>query len=404
MSRLNSRNSFRVVAASVTGRYDTGITGLVYDGLVTEEFQLMRALSLLLLLTHATLAAAQEPAQEPKSKAKPKVDDAIKAVAGSAEFLQNVPKKFATLQSIDVARHAATMLIEGDKEASTWTITPDAELKVGGWWGRLEQFKPGQRVWAWFSVDRTKKPRGIFMLSDEASELEIHALAQVNPKKVNPKKANPKDAQNPEFDKVDALRKTQQQWLRQRWLDEGLPGTLGFLHVYSGEADVILDHETMRWARSLVPGDKVELAAKPPIKAVVKDVSAQREKTQVRVVIHSLDLAELHTGQRVHVKMKAPAADVEAAQMPPDIDRPKEKSERIEWFLANIYCTCGVAGDRCTGHFYTLASCNPNGCGHPNMTRVQLSALIEQGMSNREIFEELLRDRGPAMLRPHLLR
>lgn len=350
----------------------------------------MRALSIVLLIGPATLAAAQEA----KTADKPKVNDAIKAVAGSAEFLQNVPKKFATLNSIDMAKRSVTMLIDGDKEASTWTITPDAELKVGGWWGRLEQFKPGQRVWAWFSVDRTKKPRAVFMLSDEASEQEIHALA----------KANPKNAKSAEFDKVDALRKTQQQWLRKRWLDEGLPGTLGFLHVYSGETDVILDHETMRWARSLVPGDKVELAAQPPIKAVVKNVSAQREKTQVRVVIHSLDLTELHTGQRVHMKMKAPAADVESAQIPPDIDRPKEKQERIEWFLANIYCTCSVAGDRCTGHFYTLASCNPNGCGHPNMTRAQLSALIDQGLSNRDIFEELLRDRGPAMLRPHLLR
>jgi hypothetical protein len=348
----------------------------------------MRALCVVLAMGHAACAVAQD------AKDKPKVADAIKAVAGSAEFLRNVPKKFATLNSVDAQKHSVTMLIDGDKDATTWTITPDAELKVGGWWGRLEQFKPGQRVWAWFHVDRSKKPRAIFMLADEASEHEIHVLATVNPKK----------GKTADLGKVDELRKTQQQWLRQRWLDEGLPGTLGFLHVYSGETDVILDHEAMRWARSLVPGDKVELAAKPPIKAVVKNVVAQREKTQVRVVIHSLDLADLQTGRRVHLKVKAPAADVEAAQIPPDIDRPKEKQERIEWFLANIYCTCGVGEDRCTGHFYTLASCNPNGCGHPNMTRAQLSALIDQGLSNREIFEELLRDRGPAMLRPHLLR
>jgi len=115
-------------------------------------------------------------------------------------------------------------------------------------------------------------------------------------------------------------------------------------------------------------------------------------------------LTELRTGQRVQLKMKPPPPEVESAQMPPDIDRPKEKQERIDWFLANIYCTCGVAGDRCTGHFFTLASCNPNGCGAPAGTRAQISALIDQGMTNRQIFEELLRDRGPAMLRPHLLR
>src|SRR5688572_10923946 len=105
----------------------------------------MRSFSIILLISHATLAVAQES----KTADKPKVNDAIKAVAGSAEFLRNVPKKFATLNGIDVQKHAVTMVIEGDKEASTWTITPDAELKVGGWWGRLEQFKPGQRVWTW---------------------------------------------------------------------------------------------------------------------------------------------------------------------------------------------------------------------------------------------------------------
>ncbi len=328
------------------------------------------------------------------SAGKTKAADAIKEIAGSSEFLRNVPKKFGNVKTVDFAQHSLVLQLDGDKDATTWPITPDAEFKVNGWWGRLEQFQPGQRVWAWFSVDRAKKARAIFMVSDEASEKEIHGLAKVKAK-------NSKDIS---FEEMDKLRVGQMAWLRKRWLDEGLPATLGFLHLYSGETDVILDHETMRWARSLVPGDKVELAAKPPIKAVVKNVSAQREKTQIRVVIHSVDLADLRTGQRVFFKMKAPPPEMEAAQMPPDIDRPKGKQERIEWFLANIYCTCGVGGDICTGHFYTLASCNPNGCGHPNMTRTQLGVLIDMGMTNRQIFEELLRDQGPALLRPHLLR
>lgn len=331
---------------------------------------------------------------KPAKAGKAKVADAIKEIAGSAEFLRNVPKKFGNIKSVDVAQESIVVHLDGDKEATTWPIVADAEYKVKGWWGRLEQFQPGQRVWAWFSVDRAKKARAIFMLSDEVSEKEIHGLAKVKAK----------TAKEISFEEMDKLRSGQIAWLRKRWLDEGLPGTLGFLHLYSGETDVILDHEAMRWARSLVPGDKVELTAKPPFKAVVKQVASQREKTQVRVVIHSVDLAELRTGQRVFLKMKAPPPDVESAQLPPDIDRPKGKQECIEWFLANIYCTCGVGGDICTGHFYTLASCNPNGCGHPNMTRTQLGVLIDMGLTNRQIFEELLRDQGPALLRPHLLR
>lgn len=327
-------------------------------------------------------------------KGKTKAADALREIAGSAEFLVNVPKKFATVKSVDLTKRTVNLHIDGDAEATVWPMTPDAEFKVRGWWGRLEQIQPGQRVWAWFHVDRAKKPRSIFMLADEPSEQEIHGLAKLSPK--NPKAID--------LDKMDKLRAEQQQWLRKRWLDQGLPGTLGFLHVYSGETDVILDHEGLRWARALVPGDQVALAAATPsIKAVVKSVTAQREKTQVRIVAHSLDLAALSIGQRVHLNMAAPPPQVENAQMPPDIDRPKAKTERIEWFLANIYCTCGVAGDRCTGHFFTLASCNPNACGAPNGTRAQIGALIDQGMTNRQIFEELLRDRGPAMLRPHLL-
>src|SRR5207249_2857058 len=158
--------------------------------------------------------------------------------------------------------------------------------------------------------------------------------------------------------------------LRERWLKEGLPGTIGFVHVFSGEMDLLLDHETMRWARSLQTGDAVTLQADPPIKGLVKHVQPWRERTQVRLVVKSFDLAELSPGQRLHLLRQAPPVEVDGAKLPPDIDRPRAtKQERIEWFLASIYCTCGVAGDRCTGHFYTLASCNPNGCGMPNHMR-----------------------------------
>ncbi|MSQ96713.1 MAG: hypothetical protein EXR98_19465 [Gemmataceae bacterium] len=370
--------------------------------------------------------------------------DAIKEIAGSAEFLRAVPKKFATLQGIDVAGHSVRLLVDGEKTATAWKLTPDAEIKVRGWWGRLAHLEPERRVWAWFKVDRVKKAVAIFMLADELSEQEIHGGAQVKTVGkelvlVGPKKQEstlkgadkllldrggekcceclvlkPKDVVFVEtnqgkvvklydIDGFEALRKGQKAKLRTSWLTDGLPGAIGFLHVYAGEVDVILDHEAMRWGRSLVPGTKVALAATPPIDAVVKSVSAQREKTQVRLVVKSIDLADLNMGQRVALKMSAPAVEVENALMPPDIDRPKTKEERIDWFLANTYCTCGVAGDTCTGHFYSLASCNPNSCGAPNQTRQYIGKKIDEGWTNREIFDAMLKLRGQAMLRPHLL-
>ena len=103
------------------------------------------------------------------------------------------------------------------------------------------------------------------------------------------------------------MRTAQKNLLRGRWLKDGLRGAVGFLHLYSGEVDVLLDHEAIRWGRSLQPGSKVALVATPPINAVVKSVTAQRDKTQLRLVVKSFDLADLTTGQRVQLKMPAPS-------------------------------------------------------------------------------------------------
>lgn len=86
-----------------------------------------------------------------------------------------------------------------------------------------------------------------------------------------------------------------------------------------------------------------------------------------------------------------------------DIDQKRTtREQRIEWFLANIYCTCGVDKDTCTGHVYTLSCCNPNGCSMPNDIRKQLAKLIDDGKSDREMFEILLKRHGPLLVKPHL--
>src|SRR5262249_33440833 len=52
----------------------------------------------------------------------------------------------------------------------------DAEVKVAGWWGRLDQLTLGDRVWAWFKTNRAKKTVAILMLADELSEQDMHGL------------------------------------------------------------------------------------------------------------------------------------------------------------------------------------------------------------------------------------
>jgi hypothetical protein len=39
----------------------------------------------------------------------------------------------------------------------------------------------------------------------------------------------------------------------------------------------------------------------------------------------------------------------------------------------------------------------------PNHVRKTLAAKIDQGRTDKQIFEELLKESGPALVRPHLL-
>jgi hypothetical protein len=400
---------------------------------------------LLLLLSASALAADRDEKPAPPKETAPdkKVNDKIKEIAGRAEVLRSLRKHFGTLKNVDPARRRVTLLLEGESVPKIWELTPDAEVKRAGWWARLDQLKTGDRVWAWFKINRAQEPIAILMLCDELSEQDIHGpgvtLEARDEKSVTlkPVKGTSRTLQTQGVeasrgkdgaaldgftvgervyvqsagDKVrlvldaaafEARRAEQKAALRKRWIDEGLPGTITFLHL-SGEMDFMLDHEAMRWGRSLKPGDKVTLQTTPPSPAVVKIVRPWRERTQLRLVVGGGDLADMTLGQRVLLRMETPAPEVDNAQLPPDLDRPRSRDERIEWVLSSIYCTCAVKGDGCTGHFYTLASCNPNGCAAPNARRKELGDMIDKGMTDKQIFEALLKEHGPDLLKPHLL-
>jgi hypothetical protein len=176
-----------------------------------------------------------------------------------------------------------------------------------------------------------------------------------------------------------------------------------FLHIFSGEMELMLDHEAMRWGLALKLGDSVTLQASPPIPAGVQHVRPWRERTEVRLVVNGVDQTDLVLGQRLNLRVPVPKAEVENSPLPPDLDQHREKAERIEWILASIYCTCGIAGDTCTGHFYTLSSCNPNGCGMPKRMRQVIAAHIDKGLDDKQIFELLLKENGRGLLRQHLM-
>ncbi|MFO0935632.1 MAG: DUF3179 domain-containing (seleno)protein [Gemmataceae bacterium] len=370
-------------------------------------------------------------------------NEAVKEVAGTAEFLRLLPKPFAIIKGIDPKARTVALVLDGEKEETVWPVEADAEIKIAGWWGRLEQFNKGDRVWVWLKLNRDKKPVSIALIADELSEQVIHnqnwKITEKSSKSTGGmavmfknKLTVSRDKQKHDFESIDsgpfewlrfdsvyvfsekgkrewitdellALRTSEQkEYLCKHWRDHGLPGTVTFVHVFSGEMDVMLDHEAMRWGRSLQNGDKVELTSNPPIKAVVKSVTPWRERTQLRLVVGELQSTELGNGQRIGVKMNWLSREIDESKYPTDIGRTRTKAERIEWFLASMYCVCGVGDNICTGDYYTLASCNPNGCGAPNAARKEIGKLIDAGKTDTQIWDELVKDRGIEMTRPHL--
>ena len=94
-------------------------------------------LSFLVLFGFAVSPLAVQPEKvSPADVAKKQMME----VAGSAEFLRSVPKHFATLKGMDRAKQRVTLLFEGEAEPRDWPLVSDAEIKVHGWWGRLDQF------------------------------------------------------------------------------------------------------------------------------------------------------------------------------------------------------------------------------------------------------------------------
>jgi hypothetical protein len=399
------------------------------------------------------------PNKDEKSKdekAKVAKQEAEKSPAGKAEVLRKLPKKFARFLSADAKRLEVRLAVEGEKEPRTWKISPDAEIKLFGWWGRLEQFQPEQRVWVWFDIDRKQQPRGVLMLADEISEQDIHGqprtLESLDLKQRTIKLKAAKESVlyriAPEIDvkQVDdefelainsprgkttfrlrpservfaqtagevvrdlldaeglkAARQRQADWLCERWRREGLPGTVTFLHRLGGEMEFMLDHEAIRWGRYLKTGDTVTLLDAEEIPAAVKTVSPWRERTLLRLVVGGLEQTDFVIGQRVRLKVPEPPAEVKNSALPPDIGRPRNRAERVEWFLASIYCPCKIGGDGCTGMFYTLASCNVHACHMPNQVRTQVERLIDKGLSDEQIYAELKKTRGAVLSVPHLL-
>jgi hypothetical protein len=364
--------------------------------------------------------------------------------AGAYGNLDASSRHFGILKRADPQRERITLLIEGERGPKEWALSPGAELWSAGWWGRLDQFTVGDRIWVWFEKDRANQPVGIALLADELSEQTLYAPLTI--KAMEPlsfemvragksvvrtvERANAKVYRGNSKARHDTLkagetfyvqttgeearlildaaameqrRTTQKAALSRRWAREGLPGTLMFSHSGSHEVDVVLDHEAMHWGRSLQPGDKVTVQADSAIPAVVRQLRPWRERTQILLAIDR-SMPAITVGQRVKLRLAAPPIAQEN-RLPTGLNESVSQTERVEWLMSSVYCDCTM-NDVCAGHVFTLAACDAgpgHTCGLAKSTRQELAKMIDQGQSDGEIFEKLLKERGPKSLRPHML-
>ncbi|MGH7137491.1 MAG: hypothetical protein ACREHD_17235, partial [Pirellulales bacterium] len=103
------------------------------------------------------------------------------------------------------------------------------------------------------------------------------------------------------------------------------------------------------------------------------------------------------------VRLAAPLSN-STTDLPVELGKSSTKGERLEWLMSALYCTCAMH-DGCAGHVFTLAACKASHdkpCGVAKQTREQLEVMIDKGYTDQRIVEDLLAERGPNLLRPHM--
>lgn len=356
-------------------------------------------------------------------------------------LIHKIPKRFASVVQIDFDRRTVALLVEGEEEPRTWEVLPEAEIRVGAWWGRLEQFEANDRVWVWFQVDRDEKPLAIILLTDEFSEQDLHnepyVVASIDAEERTLAVRRAKDEQRtlllpaesassvePGAEvflqangdtvrrlvpaaELERARDEQKAFLRSIWKERGLPASVTLSHPFTDEMEVLIDHEGMHWSRALRADDPVEIVhAGEVLHGSVDVVEPWREQTRVRLIVKGNEQSTLCIGQRIGLRVPEPSAEILESRLPPDMNLQRTKEERIEWLLASTYCTCSISNDFCTGMLYTLASCSskPIMCGMPDQFRAMVGKLIDEGLSDVEVLAEIRKRGGELYRRPHIRR
>lgn len=151
----------------------------------------------------------------------------------------------------------------------------------------------------------------------------------------------------------------------------------------------------------------IQLQDKIRIQRVIGDDTARRsviydvrpDYSRTRVVLEIPANVQFAVGDDLRLLVKVPKT-LDPIR-PPDLGRFTGKQDRIDYFLSTLYCTCGMMGNACAGHWNTLAACKIHGCGLPDLMTQIIGASIDAGKTDQQILDLLLQREGELVLRQH---
>src|SRR5262249_42016844 len=140
---------------------------------------------------------------------------------------------------------------------------------------------------------------------------------------------------------------------RDRAAENGLLATLLEADESSHRVALLVRRADAWFARFLKPNDRVVVTAansrSTSDQFTVAEVRPDYARMRVLLDIGSSALPRFAPGEEVRIQMKIPGAiDYER---PPDLDRFGERQDRIDYSLSTIYCSCGMIGTSCAGHW-----------------------------------------------------
>jgi len=354
-------------------------------------------------------------------------------------------KSAARIQTMDAQGNHLTLLTP-DQSLIALDVTPQSEIYARGWWGELSDFLPGQHVYVMGQTNGSGRMK-VHALADEISiqamsepfkliewnkteqKLVLEGPASSRRLVLHTSPASPgcvpESAQEGAFyyvnsrqvgqDRLPIILLSQPSFERQRGdrqqaqlasvRNEGFSATVVENERTRQQLGVLVRRAESVFARTLRPSDKV-IASIAGQKTgahnfTVIEVVPDYSRTRIRMAADAETMKHFEPGQQVSIHIELPKSlDLEK---PCDLGRFTERQRRIDFFLSSIYCTCGMMGTSCAGHWNTLAACKLHGCGMPDLITRLVGEWIDNGKNDQQVLAALLDREGPLLLKQHQL-